>query len=490
MVSPSYYTTVTINNPTVSLFFTVRPRQNFVSKDKISIQEPTSAFTSLFNAYNMTLSSSSRQHRKSMLPTPRLSSRLGSRRVALSDTSRITRRVPSPLLATPYDNGSSAQARIPQPAAANHNLPLPELGTRQAGAPSRIPGPSGQTSCPTPEQCDASYLTGISTPRPEVKRAADILYPTPPPSAEPKDEQRQERRATSVQKQEPEPRNPAASSARRPHHNAVTKRPTSTAFAVGFSRVENTVTSPSDASAALAQKRSALTSSVSEKENRRPHIRTRVPAPPVAASASASAAPVTVVISVPQPRCIRRMVAVVAPPSRVSFRETLPRPLVIQKRPSHSSEVSSSQGDSRVKLTAAAVAAPVVVVIPAGINALIEDIDRFAKEWTDMFDELSAGPERGPSKLISSMRIYPTGQSKGAYIHQFDDPVAEDRHTNSCWQRPSDPLHPLEPSKRQHWMVQVEQVCSTEIMPWSSTLLWKIGRLVTTTPLSSSCQYS
>lgn len=413
----------------------------------------------------MTLSSSSRQHRKSMLPTPRLSSRLSSRRVALGDTSRITRRVPSPLLATPYDNGSTARARIPQPAAANHNLPLSEPGTitRHAGAPLRIPGPSGQTACPTPEQSDASPL--ISTPRPEVKRAADAHHPTPPSSAEPKvdSEQRHEGRAISAaQKQEPEPRNhTAASSARRPHHNnAVTRRPTSTAFAVGFgfSRVENT--SPGDGAAsalpALAQKRSAPTSSVSEKENRRPHIRTRVPAPHIA-SASAAAA-VKVAICAPQPRCIRRTAAVVAPPSRVSSQQTLPRPLVIKKQPSHSSEVSSPHGDSRVKLAAAAAAAPVVVVA-AGVKALIEDIDRFAKEWTDMFDELSAGahrPESGPSKLVSPMRMYPTGQSKGAHIYQFDNPVAEYRHAHSCWQRPSDLLHPLEPSKRQHLMVQVE----------------------------------
>jgi hypothetical protein len=446
-----------INNPTVSLF-TVRPHQNFISKDEICIQEHTSAYTLLFNAYNMTLSSSSRQHRKSMLPTPRLSSRLSSRRVALSDTSRITRRVPSPLSATPHNNGSTAQARIPQPAATNHNLPPPEFGTRHVGAPSRIPGPLGQTSCPTPEQGDASSFTGISTPRPEVKRATDVLYPAPPSSAESKDEQRQdsEGRTTSAQKQEPEPRNPAARSARRPHHNAVTRRPTSTAFAVGFSRVENTVTSPGDGASALpalGQKRSAPTSSVSEKENRRPHLRTRVPAPPVA---SAPAAPVTVAISVPQPRCIRRTVGVVAPPSRVSFCETLPRPLAIQKRPSHPSEAGLPYGDSRARLTAAA--APVIVT--AGIKALMEDIDRFAKEWTNMFDELSASPESGPSKLISSMRIYPTW-SKGAHIYQFDNPVAEDQHTHSCGQRPSDLLHPLEPS----WMVQVEQVRSTEITP-------------------------
>ena len=345
----------------------------------------------------MTLSSTSRQHRKSMLPTPRLSSRISSRRVALGDTSRIARRVPSPLLAPPYnDNGSIAQARIP----------LNGLGTWHAGSPSRIPGPSGQmqASCLMQEKGggDASSSL-ISSPRlsPEVKRAADAQYPTPPSSAEPpKDEQR-------LKGQE----------GRLHHHNTATRRPASTALTAGFSRVENTNSSPGDggtgagALPTLARKKSALSSSVSGKENRRPQIlHARVPAPPVV--------PVAAAIGVlPQPRSIRRTVAVVAQPSsHGSFRETLPRPLVIiKKRPLPlPAPGSTPQGDARVRVESAEVAAaPAVTVVPVGVKVLMEDIDRFAKEWTEMFDGLSAGApcsEGGPSMLVSSTHVHPTGQ--------------------------------------------------------------------------------
>lgn len=71
------------------------------------------------------------------------------------------------------------------------------------------------------------------------------------------------------------------------------------------------------------------------------------------------------------------------------------------------------------------------VPVPAGIQALIEDIDRFAKEWTAMFDELSvvAGdhPEGGRlSKLDAAyVRSRPTtGRPEDAGHRQADSPAA------------------------------------------------------------------
>lgn len=65
------------------------------------------------------------------------------------------------------------------------------------------------------------------------------------------------------------------------------------------------------------------------------------------------------------------------------------------------------------------------------IQALIADIDRFAKEWTEMFDELSAvaaagdHPEDGGlSKLDAYIRSRPTGRPEDAGPFQADSPVA------------------------------------------------------------------
>jgi len=389
----------------------------------------------------MTLSLGSRQHRKSMLPTPRLSSRISSRRAVSGDTSRIARRVPSPLLATPHNKGSTAQqARVPQPEA-NCKLSLPKLltSTRQAGSPSRIPALLGQTSCcPTPEQSDASSSI-TSTTRPEVKKA-DAQDPTPPPPSAglPKDEQRlnsQEGRTVPTQHQEPETRNPAAASSARPQH-PTTRRRASTAFAAGFSRIGNTSSGDgAGAAGALTRKKSPFTTSVSGKENRQPQLRTtRVLAPPVTP-------PVTAVSSVP-PRSIRRTVAVfVAQPSRGSFRESHhPRPLVVvKKRTPHAHDAptaGSPRGDPRTRSAAAAAAgepsAP-PLGFSAGIKALMEDVDCFAREWTEIFDELSTGgangPEGGsrPSKLDSFTRIHPSVQPESAGTCQADGPAMEKR---------------------------------------------------------------
>jgi hypothetical protein len=294
-----------------------------------------------------------------------------------------------------------------------------------------------------PEQRDASSSL-ISAPRPGVvkRTAVDAQHPTPPSSGEPKDEQRFKGQEglgraiiTLTQHQESEPRNPGPAAPPGRVQHAVARRPASTVFTVaGFSRIENT--SHGDGAArgtlpTLVRKKLARTSSVSGKENRLPQMRTtRVPAPPVAsvlASAPAAVAATSTSTSVPQPRAIRRMVAAVAPPSRTSFRGTLLRPLVIKKQPSRSlAEAGSQLGDSRVK--SAAVGAPAVAVVTAGIKALMEDVDRFAKEWTEMFDELSSAgancSESGHQRLDSSMRLYPTGQSKDADTCQFDNLVA------------------------------------------------------------------
>ena len=370
-----------------------------------------------------------------MLPTPRLSARISSRRAASGDTSRIARRVPSPLSAMPHNTaiGSTAQAqsRATQPAA-NCKLSLPELSTRHAGSPSRIPGPLGETSCPTSEQSDASSL--ISAPRPKVKKA-DARYPTPPPSARPKDEQRlkpQEGRTVPTQHHELETRNPAAaSSPRLQQPTAGTRRPTSTAFAAGSSRIENTSSGDGAGAGALAppaRKKSSFTTSVSGKENRQPRLRTRVPPPPVMP-------PVAVVPSVP-PRAIRRTVAVVAQPSHASFCESPPRPLVVKRRRSDAPAVGSPQGDSRVR--SAAASAPLGFLVE--IKALMEDIDCFAKEWTVMFEELSTGadgPEGRPSKFDLLRRIHPTVQPESAGTCQADDPAMKKRTRRRLLSAPS-----------------------------------------------------
>jgi hypothetical protein len=56
---------------------------------------------------------------------------------------------------------------------------------------------------------------------------------------------------------------------------------------------------------------------------------------------------------------------------------------------------------------------------------LIGDIDHFAKEWTEMFDDLSKSPEDGRlSKLDAFIRIRPTGRPEDAGRLQADNPVA------------------------------------------------------------------
>lgn len=354
----------------------------------------------------MTLSSSSRQHRKSMLPAPRLSSRISSKRAVSGDTSRIARRVPSPLLATSCNNNSTTQARVAHPAA-NCNTPLPELGSRHAGSPSRIPWPSKQTSCPIPEQSEAASSL-VVTARPEIKRA-DAQCPISPASAETKHERSkgQEGRTISAQLQDPETRDTAAAVPPARHWHP-SRRPASASPALNLSRAENG--SPGDAGEggglpALTRKKSAFTSSVSGKENRRPPIRTRVPAPPPAAAPATAA------------RSIRR--PVVAQPSRASFRETSPRPLVIRNKPAHA------------HAHAVGVGAPGVVV-PAGIKALMKDIDRFAEEWLEMFDDVSVGGdgrEDGAAKLDISTRIHPTVQPDEVAPCKANNPTTEN-HTN------------------------------------------------------------
>ena len=366
----------------------------------------------------MALSSASRQHRKSMLPTPRLSARISSRRAASGDTSRIARRVPSPLLATPHNNnnnGSTARARVPPPAT-NCNLSLPKLSTRHTGSQLR-----------TPEQGDVPSSL-VSTPCPEAKRAGAQKCAPHPSAAGPKDEQRlkaQQGHAVPPQHKQPETRNPAPAASARLQHPTTARRPASTAFAAGFSRIENTSSGDGGAGAgalsSAARKKSPFTTSVSGKENRQPQlVRTRVPAPPVTPPVT-----VAVVPSVP-PRSTRRTVAVVSQPSRASSRESTPlRPLVVKKRTSHAHAAGSPLGDhSRIRSAAAASGVP--LGFPAGIIALVEDIDCFAKGWTEMFDGLSAGAnglEGRASKLDLFTRIHPTAQPENAGTCQADGPV-------------------------------------------------------------------
>lgn len=400
----------------------------------------------------MTLSSTSRQQRKSMLPKPRPSSRISARRITSGDTTtRIARRVPSPLLAMSCNNSGSitTQATVRAATLADCNLPLPEAGLRRAGSPSRIVpwSAAGQTrtssdsdSCSTPDQSEApsSPIRRSPSPNPEAKKrgGVNVQYPTPPASTDIKHErffkgregQGQGGTTIPVAAGQHQKTPVVAAGATAPPARHPSRRPASLAVSTtltltnNFSRADNA--SPRDGSgggipALNTWKKAPFVSSsnFSGKENRRPRMYyTRVPPPPVA---SAPTIP---------PRSIRRNV-VAQPPSRAaSFRETPPpsRPLVIRKQlplvapaPAGSSPVGSTSGASG--------ALPVVGTVSAGIQSLIGEVDRFAKEWTEMFDELSTGagdPEDRLSKLDSSIRIHPIGQPENTGPLQADNPVA------------------------------------------------------------------
>jgi hypothetical protein len=301
----------------------------------------------------MTLSSTSRQQRKSMLPKPHPSSRINARWVASGDTaSRIARRVPSPLLAMSRNNRSSitTQAAVYAASLGDCNLQLPEAGLRRAGSPSRIVpwSAGGQTrtssdSYPTPDHSEASSSLTSYTPSPsqEVKKRAGVNvqhYPTPPASAEIKHDRffkgQEDRglgpgRTTApvpAAQHQDTPVVAAGAAAPLAPARQLSRRPASVsstlALTNNFSRVDNV--SPRDASgggmpALNSWKKSAFTSSSNfgGKENRRPRMFTRVPPPPVA---SAHTIP---------PRSIRRTVAAQPPSRAAAFRETPPpsRPL-------------------------------------------------------------------------------------------------------------------------------------------------------------------
>jgi hypothetical protein len=156
-----------------------------------------------------------------------------------------------------------------------------------------------------------------------------------------------------------------------------------------------------------------MSGNFSGKENRQPRMYARVRPPPVA--------PIPL-------HSIRRTVVAQLPSRAASFREfetpPPPRPLAIRKQPPlaavGSSPVRSASGASG--------ALPVVRPVSSGIQELIGDIDRFAKEWTEMFDELSAGAEDREdrlSKLVdSSIRMRPTGQHEDPGLLQTDNPAA------------------------------------------------------------------
>lgn len=341
----------------------------------------------------MTLSSTSRQHRKSMLPTPRLSSRLSSRRITTSETSRIARRVPSQLLApqaSSLTNRSSMPSRVPHPAA-SRSLPPPEFDIRRACSPSRIPSPSVQPSFLTPEQSETSS-SGAST------LSAETPYPTPPASVETKPERFNTKVESLARPQSISTRGPPP--ARHP-----SRRRESTTLS-SFSRAENST--PVDASS-VHKKQLAMSSSVSGKENRRPPARTRVLVPP---------APAVVV----PPRLIQRTSVTHIPSSEI---ETSPRPLVIKKKPTQGLVTSPAGQGVQAKSTAESRA-----VAPAGIKVLIGDLDRFAKGWTGMFDELYASTGRHGDVLANaSTRMHPIAEAENPRTSKADD--LRDQTSNS-----------------------------------------------------------
>lgn len=298
----------------------------------------------------------------------------------------------------------------------------------------------------SPEQSEASSLVSSTDtiPSPEAKTRVNgsgnvLQYRTPPPlaSAEIIKQERlvfkglegQGRTSTAIPEQHNDlgenrdlalPALPAAPPARLPASTGR-RRPASVSTALtlsltnGLSRVD--IGSPldrdGDGMSALAWKKSAVaftstSSSVSGKENRRPRrILARVPPPPVV--------PVPTI----PPRSIRRSV-VHQPSSRTSspLRETSRQasPLVIRKRLPSSHSIAAAE-DSR-SASGVSGALPVVGLVPAGIQVLIEDIDRFAKEWSEMFDKLSADGAEDPkdtvSKLGASVHVRLTGQPEDA----------------------------------------------------------------------------
>ena len=347
----------------------------------------------------MTLSSTSRQHRKSMLPTPRLSSRLSSRRITTGETSRIARRAPSPMLAAPASSlrlsGSAMHSRVPHPAA-SRSLPPPEFCTR----PSRIPSPSAQPSFLTPEQSE------ISSPAIITPAAAETYHPTPPASVETKLERfnsKVESFAHPTSTRGPPPP-PARHPSRRRESTTLTS----------FSRTENS-TPPVDAASntVVHKKHLAMSSSVSGKENRRPPARTRVLVPPTA--------PAVVVVP---PRSIQRTAVTHISSSEIGMS---PRPLLIKKKPPQSQSLGTSPAGQGVQAKSTAESG---TVVPPGVKALIGDLDRFAKEWTGMFDELYASAGRhGDVFANASTRIHLIVESENPRTSQADD--LRDQTSNS-----------------------------------------------------------
>jgi hypothetical protein len=390
---------VTINTR-LSFFLFVWVASSLLAKAAYKKLLPANTLPS--RSTSMTLSSTSCQQRKSMLPKLRPSSRISARYVTSGDTtSRIARRVPSP---------------------------LPEAGLRRAGSPS-----AGQTHTlsgarPTPDRSEASSTLMGRTPSPEVKKRAGphAQYPTPPASAEIKHERFFKGQEgwgpectgttvtiTAAQDQDT-PIVAAAGAAAPPAQRHPSRRPASVSTTLTltntFSRVDNV---SGGGIPALTWKKSAFTSSnFGGKENRRPRMYTRVPPPPVASAPTI-------------PPCSIRRTVVAQPPLRTaSFRKTPPpsHPLVIRKQ-----LPAAAVGFPVRSASGASGALPVVGPVSAGIQTLIEDIDRFSKEWAEMFDELSVGaedPEDRLSKLVASIRIRPTGQPGKTGPFQADNPAA------------------------------------------------------------------
>lgn len=409
----------------------------------------------------MALSSTSRHQRKSMLPKPRPSSRIStSRRVISGDTtSRIARRVPSPLLVAMScnnnNNGDGSGGVTVQA--------VRVAGYRPAGPPSelRIPWSAGwsvgqtDTSSDSQDQSKAPSSLTSRSPSPEVKKSAadhvsvDVLvqYPTPPISAEIRHEriffkgQPQEGRGLGLGRTVPSTALAAAQHQDRGNHDpqvlAVlgataarlarrpSRRPASVSTALTltntFSRVDNASARDSNGIGkmpALTRKKSAFVSNnFSGKENQRPRMHIRVP-PPLVSSA----------LTIPPRSNNRRTAVAQLPPSRAApFRETLPasRPLVIRKQLHPLAVVAGLSSPVRSESDASG-AVPILGSVTAAIQALVGDIDRFAKEWTEMFDELSTGaddPEDRLSKLNVSTRIRPIGQPEDMALLQVDNPV-------------------------------------------------------------------
>jgi hypothetical protein len=385
-------------------------------------------------------------------------------------TSRIARHVPSPLRAPLQVHTASIIASQPDiippspppPRLGNYSPPpQSEFGSRRSGPPlsNRLPSPPlghWQTLKSTLESGGPPPATGLVL-EVEGRRKVEAFV------ASTRHEEDEEEENVAPVQQHPEVDNIGILAQKRPFRITTTTGRqrggrTSAASSTALVTFSTTTTScienissceydglPPPGALALPRKKSILANSFvggggggGGKENRRPQVqsRVRVPTPPVTSAISAAAIGVHLR---PVQRgeatttgITRPLLSRASSPSRESLFPR-PFPLVIRKESAHSVLSSSvvRRRQSQVRSAQSPGAASAVgVVVPTGIKALIEDVDRFAKGWTGMFNDLFA--DRGEDLLASTLKPAP------AQVSQDDnyDPATAGREFNSNDLRP------------------------------------------------------